>query len=70
MSREIDNSVAIHVTNDVCFIPIMGAAILKFLQALRRFSHFYDTEEHIPEDKRTSDVSEQYYLISQFDLLR
>ena len=58
-----------HVTNDVCFIPIMGAAILKFLPARRRFSRFYDTEEHLLENKRTSDVSKQYYLISQFDLL-
>ena len=59
---------AIHVTNDVCFISIMGAAILKFLPAQRRFSRFYDTGEHLLEDKRTSEVSKQSYLISQFDL--
>ena len=29
-----------HVTNDVCFIPIMGTAILKILPAQRRFSRF------------------------------
>ena len=48
----------------------MGTAILKFLPARRRFSRFYDKEEHLLEDKRTSEVSEQYNLISQFDLLR
>ena len=58
------------MTNDVCFIPIMEAAILKFLPARRRFSRFYDTEEHLPEDKRASEVSKQYYIISQFDILR
>ena len=58
------------MSNDVYFIPIMGAAILKFLPARRRFSRFYDTEEHLLEDKRTSEVSKQYYLLSQFDLLR
>ena len=55
-------TVANHVTNDVCFIPIMGAAILKFLPARRRFSRFYDTEEHLLEDKRTSEVSKQHRL--------
>ena len=57
------------MTNDVCFFPMMGAAILKFLPARRRFSRFYDTEEHLLEDKMTSEVSKQDYLISQFDLL-
>ena len=41
-------TVANHVTNDVCFIPIMRAAIMKFLPARRRFSRrFHDTEEHL-----------------------
>ena len=57
--------VANHMTNDVYFIPIMGAAILKLLPARRRFLHFYDTEEHLLKDKMTSEVSKQYYLISQ-----
>ena len=57
------------MTNDVGFL-IMGTAILKFLPARQWFSRFYDTEEHLLEDKRTSEVSKQYYLISQFDLLR
>ena len=51
-------------------IPITGEAILKVLPARRRFSCFYDIEEHLLEDKRTSEVSKQNYLISQFDLLR
>ena len=50
-------TVAEHVPNDVCFIPIMGLAILKMLSARRRFSRFYDTEEYLLEDKRTSEVS-------------
>ena len=54
------------MTNDVCFNPIVGAAILKFLPAQQRFSSFYDTEEHLLEDKRTSEVSKQYYLISLY----
>ena len=58
------------MTNGVWFNPIIGAAILKLLQALWQFSCFYDTEENLPEDKKTSEVSKQYYLISQFDLLR
>ena len=49
--------VAEHVTNDVCFIPIMGAAILKIWPARRKFSRFYDTEEDLLEDKRTLEVS-------------
>ena len=61
----IDSTVAKHVTNDVCFIPILRAAILKFLPARRRFSRFYDTEKHLLEDKRTSEVSKQYYLPNQ-----
>ena len=64
------NTVAKHVTNDICFIPIMEATILKFLPAWLWFPRFYDTEKHLLEDKRTSEVSKQYYLISQFDLLR
>ena len=47
----------------------MGAAILKFLPARRWFSRFYDTEEHLLEDKMTSEGSKHYYLISQFDFL-
>ena len=42
----------------------MGAAILKFLPARRRFSRFYDTEERLLEDKGTSEVSKQYYTQS------
>ena len=51
------NTVANHVINDVRFIPIMGAAILNFFPARRRFLRLYDTEEHFLEDKRTSEVS-------------
>ena len=43
---------------------------LENFASLATASRFYDTEEHLLEDKGTSEVSKQYYLISQFDLLR
>ena len=40
------NTTAEHVTNDVCFIPIMGGNHLETcLPARPRFSRLYDTDE-------------------------
>ena len=63
-------TVAKHMTNDVCFVDIMEAAILKNLLAWRRFPHFYDAEKHLLRNKWSSGVFKQHYLINQFDLLR
>ena len=59
-----------HVTNDVCFVYLMEAAILKILLARRRFSHFYDAEKRLLRNKWSSGVFKQHYLINHFDLLR
>ena len=64
------NTVAKHMTNDVCFVDLMEAAILKILLVRRRFSHFYDTEKRLLRNKWSSRVFKQHNLINQFDLLR
>ena len=58
------------MTNDVCFVDLMEAAILKNFLARRRFSHFYDAEMRLLRNKWSSGVFKQHYPINHFDLLR